>query len=65
MTVRDLSDLDRRIAVARMLDRIERDTRRGVTWRSRRRTDGPLHTLALVLVAALAAVLTWVARRGR
>ena len=65
MTVRGLSDLDRRIAVARMLDRIERGTRRGLTWRSRRRTDGPLRTLALVLVATLAAVLTWMARRGR
>ena len=65
MKGRDLSDLDRRIAVARILDRIERDCRAGLTWRARRRTDGLLHTLALVLVAALAAVLTWAARRGR
>jgi len=60
-----LADLDRRLAVAALLDRIERDARAGVTWRARRRTDGPLRTLALVLVAGLAAVLTWASRRGR
>jgi hypothetical protein len=61
----NLSDLDRRLAVAALLDRIERDTRAGLAWRKRRRSDSALHTLALVLVAGLAAVLTWAGRRGR
>jgi hypothetical protein len=61
----DLADLDRRLAVASLLDRIERDCRAGLTWRRRKRTDGPLHTLALVLVAGLAAVLAWMSRRER
>jgi hypothetical protein len=60
-----LSDLDRRLALASLLDRIERDCRGGVTWRRRKRTDGPLRTLALVLVAGLAAVLAWMSRRER
>lgn len=65
MAAPDLHELDRRIAVARIVDQIERDARAGVTWRARRRTDGPLRTLALVVVAGLAALLTWAARRGR
>jgi hypothetical protein len=61
---RDLAELDRRIAVARIVDQIERDARSAITWRARRRTDGPFRTLALILVAGLAAVLTWASRRG-
>jgi hypothetical protein len=36
----NLSDLDRRLAVAALLDRIERDCRAGLAWRRRKRTDG-------------------------
>jgi hypothetical protein len=61
----NFDELDRRIAIARIVDQIERDTHAGVTWRARRRTDGLLHTLTLVLVAGLAAVLAWMGRRGR
>lgn len=60
----DLDELDRRIEVARLVDRIERETRAGLTWRSRRRSDGALRTLGLVLVAGVAAALTWAARRS-
>jgi hypothetical protein len=61
----NLADLDRRLAVAALLDRIERDCRGGLAWRARKRTDGPLRTPALVLVAGLAAVLAWMGRRER
>jgi hypothetical protein len=61
----DLADLDRRLAVAALLDRIERDARAGLAWRRRKRTDGPLRTLALVLVAGLAAVMAWVGRGAK
>jgi hypothetical protein len=61
----DLSDLDRRLALASLLDRIERDTRAGLAWRKRRRSDGVLRTVALLLVAGLAAVMAWAGRRGR
>ena len=61
----DLADLDRRLAVAALLDRIERDARAGLAWRMRKRTDGPLRTLALVLVAGLAAVMAWVGRGAK
>ena len=57
----DLSDLDRRLAVARLVDEIERDTRAGV---AAERKWELLRTLGLLLVAALAAVLTWAARRA-
>jgi hypothetical protein len=60
----DFAELDRRLALAALLDRIERDCRGGLAWRARKRTDGPLRTLALVLVAGLAAVMAWVSRRS-
>jgi hypothetical protein len=61
----NLSELDRRLALAALLDRIERDCRAGLAWRKRRRSDGVPRTLALLLVAGLAAVLAWMSSRER
>jgi hypothetical protein len=64
----DLSELDREVEAARIVGDIRRETAlRIAAWAGRRRraARGPLHTLALLAVAALTAALTWLARRGR
>lgn len=63
---RDLTELDRDVEAARVVDQIRRDVALRLAVRAgRRRREGRAHGLALRLVACLAAALTWMARRGR
>lgn len=65
---RDLSELDRDVAAARVVDGIRRDVALRLAVRAgrrRRARRGVAHGLALWLVACLGALLTWAARRGR
>ncbi len=66
---RDLSELDREVAAARVVDGIRQDVAlrlaaREGRRRRRARTSWP-RTLGLILTAAIAALLTWMARRRR
>lgn len=65
---RDLSDLDRDLEAARVVDGIRRDVALRLAARAgqrrRQARAGWLKTLGLVAAAAIGALLTWAARRA-